>query len=79
MTICLDPRSDEVSVMVRVCGDWTEKLKDLAISDEGPKIPFYFDGPFYSPTEDVFDYEVSIIVGSGIGITPFASVLNYIK
>ncbi|KAJ1660702.1 hypothetical protein IWQ61_000410 [Dispira simplex] len=34
------------------------------------------DGPFGAPTEHVFDYEVSILVGAGIGVTPFASVLK---
>ncbi|KAK4056217.1 hypothetical protein OIO90_002658 [Microbotryomycetes sp. JL221] len=34
------------------------------------------DGPFGSVSEDVFDYEVSVLVGAGIGVTPFASVLK---
>ncbi|KAJ1969730.1 hypothetical protein IWQ62_000432 [Dispira parvispora] len=34
------------------------------------------DGPFGAPTEHVFDYEVSVLVGAGIGVTPFASVLK---
>ena len=31
-----------------------------------------------TPTEDVFKYEVSMCVGAGIGVTPFASVLKSI-
>ncbi|KAJ1970716.1 hypothetical protein H4R34_005974, partial [Dimargaris verticillata] len=34
------------------------------------------DGPFGAPTEHVFDYEVALLVGAGIGVTPFASVLK---
>ena len=34
------------------------------------------DGPFGTASEDVFDYEVDILVGAGIGVTPFASVLK---
>ncbi|KAJ1653323.1 hypothetical protein IWQ61_006532 [Dispira simplex] len=34
------------------------------------------DGPFGAPTEHVFDYKVSVMVGVGIGVTPFASVLK---
>ncbi|KAJ1925205.1 hypothetical protein IWQ60_004698 [Tieghemiomyces parasiticus] len=34
------------------------------------------DGPFGAPTEHVFDYEVAVLVGAGIGVTPFASVLK---
>jgi len=36
------------------------------------------DGPFGSASEDVFNYEVSILVAGGIGVTPFASVLKHI-
>lgn len=44
--------------------------------------PFSFrmgvDGPFGTASEDVFDYEVSMLVGAGIGVTPFASILKSI-
>jgi NADPH oxidase len=36
------------------------------------------DGPYGSASEDVFDYEVSVLVGAGIGVTPFASILKTI-
>ncbi|GAA6060317.1 hypothetical protein JCM10212_002958 [Sporobolomyces blumeae] len=36
------------------------------------------DGPFGSASEDVFDFEVSVLVAGGIGVTPFASVLKHI-
>jgi len=31
------------------------------------------DGPFGSASEDFLDYEVVLLVGAGIGVTPFAS------
>lgn len=34
------------------------------------------DGPFGSPSEDVFNYDVSLCVAGGIGVTPFACVLH---
>lgn len=34
------------------------------------------DGPFGSASEDVFKYEVAMMFGAGIGVTPFASVLK---
>lgn len=34
------------------------------------------DGPFGTASEDVFRYEVVMLVGAGIGVTPFASVLK---
>lgn len=38
----------------------------------------YLDGPFGSAAEDVFKYEVAVLVGAGIGVTPFASILKSI-
>lgn len=36
------------------------------------------DGPFGSASEDVFKFEVAVLVGAGIGVTPFASILKSI-
>lgn len=36
------------------------------------------DGPFGTASEDVFSYETVMLVGAGIGVTPFASVLKSI-
>nr|CAG8434164.1 9150_t:CDS:2 [Entrophospora candida] len=37
------------------------------------------DGPFGSASEDVFKFEVSLLIGAGIGVTPFASILKTIE
>ncbi|XP_065676890.1 NADPH oxidase 4 isoform X2 [Hydra vulgaris] len=37
------------------------------------------DGPYGSPNEDCFRYPVNISVAAGIGITPFAAVLNKLR
>ena len=36
----------------------------------------YFDGPFGEGHQDWNEYEVSVLVGGGIGVTPFASILK---
>ncbi|THU81158.1 NADPH oxidase [Dendrothele bispora CBS 962.96] len=36
------------------------------------------DGPFGSASEDFLDYETVLLVGAGIGVTPFASILKSI-
>jgi len=36
------------------------------------------DGPFGSASEDFFKYETVLLVGAGIGVTPFASILKSI-
>lgn len=49
---------------------------DPAIQRILPRV--YIDGPFGSASEDVFKYEVAVLVGAGIGVTPFASILKSI-
>lgn len=36
------------------------------------------DGPFGSASEDFLNYEAVLLVGGGIGVTPFASILKHI-
>lgn len=36
----------------------------------------YLDGPFGEGHQDWTDFEVSVLVGGGIGVTPFASILK---
>ncbi|KAL9111538.1 MAG: hypothetical protein Q9227_004026 [Pyrenula ochraceoflavens] len=38
----------------------------------------YVDGPFGSASEDVFKFEIALLCGAGIGVTPFASILKSI-
>ncbi|KAK5941411.1 hypothetical protein PMZ80_006689 [Knufia obscura] len=38
----------------------------------------YVDGPFGTASEDVFKFETAVLVGAGIGVTPFASILKSI-
>lgn len=36
------------------------------------------DGPYGAPAEDVLDNEISVLIGTGIGVTPWASMLKNI-
>ncbi|KAE8234040.1 hypothetical protein CF326_g908 [Tilletia indica] len=58
-------------------GDWTSALHALAL-EVGPDedIQIAIDGPFGAPAQRFYDYQKSIVVGSGIGITPFVAALN---
>ncbi|KAM8910820.1 NADPH oxidase 1 isoform 2-T2 [Spinachia spinachia] len=79
-TMTSAPEEDFFAVHIRSAGDWTDKLIDimqkLPEGTQGPKMGV--DGPFGTASEDVFDYEVSMLVGAGIGVTPFASILKSI-
>uniref|UniRef100_A0A673J320 NADPH oxidase, EF-hand calcium binding domain 5 n=1 Tax=Sinocyclocheilus rhinocerous TaxID=307959 RepID=A0A673J320_9TELE len=41
-------------------------------------IKCYVDGPFGTPTRQIFASEHAVLIGAGIGITPFASILQSI-
>lgn len=37
------------------------------------------DGPFGAPAQQFYNYDHSIVIGSGIGITPFSAILNHMQ
>ena len=46
---------------------------------KGQEMPaIRIDGPYGAPAEDVFDNEIAILIGTGIGVTPWASILKNI-
>ncbi|KAF9738396.1 hypothetical protein PMIN04_011178 [Paraphaeosphaeria minitans] len=46
---------------------------------QGEKLPkLRIDGPYGAPAEDVFDNEISVLIGTGIGVTPWSSILKHI-
>ncbi|XP_033636875.1 NADPH oxidase 5-like [Asterias rubens] len=38
----------------------------------------YIDGPYGAPSQHIFDSDHAVLIGAGIGITPFASILQSI-
>lgn len=48
----------------------------LAQGEEMPAIRI--DGPYGAPAEDVLDNEVAVLIGTGIGVTPWAAILKNI-
>nr|KAJ3405144.1 hypothetical protein HK105_003795 [Polyrhizophydium stewartii] len=88
-TLTSSPHEDFLSIHIRVVGDWTTKMAHRVgcrFGDPEEKgmappstLPFVMvDGPYGSASEDVFDYEVGVLVGGGIGVTPFASIIKTI-
>ncbi|KAI3528356.1 ferric reductase like transmembrane component [Colletotrichum filicis] len=69
-----DKKKDDASKVVGVNSDSSEV--DPALRRVLPRV--YIDGPFGSASEDVFKYEISVLCGAGIGVTPFASILKSI-
>ncbi|CAD6959592.1 unnamed protein product [Tilletia caries] len=75
ISACVD---DCIQVHIKTTsGDWTAALHRLAL-EVGPNedIRVGIDGPFGAPAQRFYDYQKSIVVGSGIGITPFVAALT---
>eukprot|EP01134_Creolimax_fragrantissima_P008136 CFRG8136T1 len=93
-TLTSSPEESFFSVHIRVAGDWTQELAQrlgcnwdtagnqvVAKGYTPPsKMPtINVDGPFGTATSgDAFKYTTAVLVGAGIGVTPFASVLKSI-
>ena len=75
-TVERSTRAGNVSEVVGVAENNKDPAMDPALRRVLPRV--YVDGPFGSASEDVFKYEVAILVGAGIGGTPFASILKSI-
>jgi NADPH oxidase len=56
----------------------TGEFIDITHHNNRPMPVLRIDGPFGAPAEDVFTYEVAVLIGTGIGVTPFASILKNI-
>lgn len=80
-TLTSAPESDLLSVYIRCYGDWTKAvqkyLKKCGTDHVEPVVSI--DGPFGACSQDIFLYETALCIGMGIGITPFASLLNSLK
>eukprot|EP01119_Soliformovum_irregulare_P016622 TRINITY_DN4848_c0_g1_i1.p1 TRINITY_DN4848_c0_g1~~TRINITY_DN4848_c0_g1_i1.p1 ORF type:complete len:540 (-),score=181.21 TRINITY_DN4848_c0_g1_i1:32-1561(-) len=93
-TITSAPEEDFVSVHIRVVGDWTGELwtllnpekklgivqENLLSAPDGSPI-FKIDGGFGAASEEVFTggFRTVMLIGGGIGVTPFGSILKSIR
>ncbi|XP_035207728.1 dual oxidase 2-like isoform X3 [Stegodyphus dumicola] len=78
-TLSSAPHEENLSLHIRAVGPWTTNLRKVYDPNNlqqhaYPKI--YLDGPYGEGHQDWFRYDVSVLVGGGIGITPFASILK---
>jgi predicted ferric reductase/Ca2+-binding EF-hand superfamily protein len=76
-TISSAPSAETLTFHIRSEGNWTSALRRLADTPgvaEG--LAVQVDGPYGSPSAHVFESRCAVMVGAGIGVTPFASVLE---
>ncbi len=80
-TISSSPEEQkDLSVHVRSLGNWTRTLYDVvrALPQDDPYLPVEIRGPFGAPSTRIFHSQCAVLIGAGIGVTPFASILRSI-
>lgn len=79
-TLTSAPHENYLSVHVKAQGPWTWKLRNyfdpLNYSPDGIVPKIRLEGPFGGGNQDWYKHEIAIMVGGGIGVTPYASILN---
>ncbi|XP_068882317.1 dual oxidase 2 [Aphelocoma coerulescens] len=79
-TLTSAPHDDTLSLHIRAVGPWTTRLRELYSPENlgllGTLPKLYLDGPFGEGHQEWNKFEVSVLVGGGIGVTPFASILK---
>eukprot|EP00899_Mesostigma_viride_P005010 jgi/Mesvir1/1450/Mv14439-RA.2 len=86
--------SDRLRVHIRAVGDWSrDLLEEVKASEKGTShlvptayqgkgyvpMPVFVDGPFGAPTQWVLQYPHVVLMATGIGVTPFVSVLRTVQ
>jgi predicted ferric reductase/Ca2+-binding EF-hand superfamily protein len=75
-TLSSAPERAHLSVHVRSLGDWSSALRRAVEENALPILDVHIDGPYGSPSAHIFRSRVAVLIGAGIGVTPFASVLE---
>lgn len=78
-TLTSAPNEDTLSLHIRALGPWTYALRNVFEQDtlkESPYPKLFLDGPYGAGQQDWYTYDVSVLVGAGIGVTPYASILK---
>jgi predicted ferric reductase/Ca2+-binding EF-hand superfamily protein len=75
-TLSSAPERALLSVHIRSLGDWSSALRRAVEDNEHPELTVHVDGPYGSPSAHIFRSRVAVLIGAGIGVTPFASVLE---
>ena len=81
-TISSAPERPQLTLHVRALGDWTKALRNWAelrhrAGSQEP-VPAHLDGPYGAPCAEILKSPRAVLIAAGIGVTPFASVLESI-
>ncbi len=72
-SISSEPRSEYLRISIKQLGDWTKKINQLQKGDHA-----YIWGPYGKFSNRYFEHadKEAVLIGGGIGITPFLSIIN---
>ena len=62
-----------VQVHIQTGGDWTRRLRSLPTEEY---IRIGVDGPFGAPSQTFYEFDRDIVLGAGVGITPFSAIMT---
>jgi dual oxidase len=66
----------DMQLHIKTDGDWTSGLRKLAGDGGVANIKICVDGPFGAPAQRFYEFDYTMIIGSGIGVTPFSGILT---
>lgn len=72
VSICV---GKEMRLHIKTDGNWTGRLRGLAGDSGKADIKIGINGPFGAPAQRFYDFSHTIVVGAGIGVTPFSGIL----
>ncbi len=73
-------QADALTVHVRTLGNWTRALADRFAAPGSHKgLQVHVDGPYGTPSMHIQSCEHAVTIAAGIGVTPFASVLQSLR
>ena len=79
-TLSSAPERELLTLHARALGNWSAALRERVeareLDPDPDPLALTVDGPYGSPTAHLFDAEYAVMIGAGIGVTPFASVLE---
>lgn len=86
LSVHISCRGDWTKNLLQKFNDAQNKLSDgsgrpiSCVEDITALCPtIYVAGPYNSSTAHMFDYDACILVGAGVGVTPFASILRSLR
>lgn len=79
-TIASAPHEPEIIFYIKAVGDWTRNLYRLfgerLSNEQANDIEVHLRGPYGAPAQHVGQFDRVILIGGGVGATPFCSVVK---